>query len=180
MGGHPYYWGSDSSSRSVCCLSQRAWRFRISLFWFRIRASLVSRSSSRVWQRFWRASFCFWRFWIISCSIVGCGISITSVLMRWLYRKAWKKANPGKKRNRQDAEWISCKEKEKETSGKRKKDKREYSAMKKEDKRGRLDRDVDKKISREIFVQNEKINFGDIHKNIHLLAWVWTVTDDLI
>lgn len=28
--------------------------------------------------------------------------------------------------------------------------------MKKEDKRGRLDRDVDKKISREIFVQNEK------------------------
>lgn len=29
--------------------------------------------------------------------------------------------------------------------------------MKKEDKRGRLDRDVDKKISRETFVQNEKI-----------------------
>lgn len=28
--------------------------------------------------------------------------------------------------------------------------------MKKEDKRGRLDRDVDKKISRETFVQNEK------------------------
>lgn len=42
--------------------------------------------------------------------------------------------------------------------------------MKKEDKRGRLDRDVDKKISRETFVQNEKI--GDMHKNIHLLAWV--------
>lgn len=53
-----------------------------------------------------------------------------------------------------------------------KKDKREYSAMKKEDKRGRVDRDVDKKISRETFVQNEKINFGDMHKNIHLLAWV--------
>ena len=32
--------------------------------------------------------------------------------------------------------------------------------MKKEDKRGRLDRNVDKKISREAFVQNEKINFG--------------------
>ncbi len=43
--------------------------------------------------------------------------------------------------------------------------------MKKEDKRGRLDRDVDKKISRETFVQNEK-KFGDMHKNIHLLAWV--------
>ena len=43
---------------------------------------------------------------------------------------------------------------------------------KKEDKRGRLDREVDKKISREIFVQNEKINFGDMHKNIHLLVWV--------
>ena len=28
--------------------------------------------------------------------------------------------------------------------------------MKKEDKRGRRDRDVDKKISRETFVQNEK------------------------
>ena len=28
--------------------------------------------------------------------------------------------------------------------------------MKKEDKRGRVDRDVDKKISRETFVQNEK------------------------
>ena len=41
--------------------------------------------------------------------------------MRRLYRKAWKKANPGKKRYRQNAEWISCKEKEKETSGKRKK-----------------------------------------------------------
>ena len=40
------------------------------------------------------------------------------------------------------------------------------------EKRGRMDRDVDKKISREIFVQNEKINFGDMHKNIHLLAWV--------
>ena len=53
-----------------------------------------------------------------------------------------------------------------------KKDKREYSTMKKEDKRGRVDRDVDKKISRETFVQNEKINFGDMHKNIHLLAWV--------
>lgn len=37
---------------------------------------------------------------------------------------------------------------------------------------GRMDRDVDKKISREIFVQNEKINFSDMHKNIHLLAWV--------
>jgi hypothetical protein len=47
--------------------------------------------------------------------------------------------------------------------------------MKKEDKRGRLDRNVDKKISREAFVQNEK-NFGDMHKNIHLLAWVRTVT----
>ena len=23
-----------------------------------------------------------------------------------------------------------------------------------------------------IFVQNEKINFGDMHKNSHLLAWV--------
>ena len=44
--------------------------------------------------------------------------------------------------------------------------------MKKEDKRGRTDRDVDKKIPREIFVQNEKINFGDMHKNSHLLAWV--------
>ena len=44
--------------------------------------------------------------------------------------------------------------------------------MKKEDKRGRLDREVDKKISREIFVQNEKINFGDMRKNIHLLVWV--------
>jgi len=44
--------------------------------------------------------------------------------------------------------------------------------MKKEDKRGRVDRDVDKKISRETFVQNEKKNFGDMHKNIHLLAWV--------
>ena len=44
--------------------------------------------------------------------------------------------------------------------------------MKKEDKRGRVDRDVDKKISRETFVQNEKINFGDMHKNIHLLEWV--------
>lgn len=43
--------------------------------------------------------------------------------------------------------------------------------MKKEDKRGRLDIDVDKIISRETFVQNEK-NFGDMHKNIHLLAWV--------
>ena len=31
------------------------------------------------------------------------------------------KANPGKKRNRQNAEWISCKEKEKGNSGKRKK-----------------------------------------------------------
>ncbi len=41
--------------------------------------------------------------------------------------------------------------------------------MKKEDKRGRLDRNVDKKISREAFVQNEN-NFGDMHKNIHLLA----------
>ena len=40
------------------------------------------------------------------------------------------------------------------------------------EKRGRMDRDVDKKISREIFVQNEKINFGDMYKNIHLLAWV--------
>lgn len=44
--------------------------------------------------------------------------------------------------------------------------------MKKEDKRVRMDRDVDKKIAREIFVQNEKINFGDMHKNSHLLAWV--------
>lgn len=44
--------------------------------------------------------------------------------------------------------------------------------MKKEDKRGRMDRYVYKKISRGIFVQNEKINFGDMHKNSHLLAWV--------
>ena len=44
--------------------------------------------------------------------------------------------------------------------------------MKKEDKKRGLDRDVDKKISWETFVQNEKINFGDMHKNIHLLAWV--------
>ena len=56
--------------------------------------------------------------------------------------------------------------------------------MKKEDKRGRVDRDVDKKISRETFVQNEKINFGDMHKkhpftgvgvncnrNLRNLAW---------
>ena len=44
--------------------------------------------------------------------------------------------------------------------------------MKKEDKSGRMDRKVDKKISRETFGQNEKINFGDMHKIIHLLAWV--------
>ena len=44
--------------------------------------------------------------------------------------------------------------------------------MKKEDKRGRLDREVDKKISREIFEQNEKKNYCDMHKNIHLLVWV--------
>lgn len=44
--------------------------------------------------------------------------------------------------------------------------------MKKEDKRRRTGRDVDKKIQRKIFVQNEKINFGDMHKNSHLLAWV--------
>ncbi len=80
------------------------------------------------------------------------------------------KSESGKNRNRQNAEWISCKEKEKENSGKRKKDKREYSAMKKEDKRGRMGRDVDKKIPRKIVVQIEKI--GDMHKNIHLLAWV--------
>lgn len=42
--------------------------------------------------------------------------------------------------------------------------------MKKEDKRGRMGRDVDKKIPRKIVVQIEKI--GDMHKNIHLLAWV--------
>lgn len=56
------------------------------------------------------------------------------------------KSESGKKRNRQNAEWISCKEKEKGNSGKRKKDKRECSAMKKEDKSGRMDRNVDKKI----------------------------------
>ena len=88
-----------------------------------------------------------------------------------IIQESVEKSESGKKRNRQNAERISCKEKEKGNSGKRKKDKREYSAMKKEDKRGRLDRDVDKKISRETFVQNEK-NFGDMHKNIHLLAWV--------
>lgn len=38
-----------------------------------------------------------------------------------IIQESVKKANPGKKRNRQNAEWISCKEKEKETSGKRKK-----------------------------------------------------------
>lgn len=89
-----------------------------------------------------------------------------------MIQESVEKSESGKNRNRQNAEWISCKEKEKGNSGKRKKDKREYSAMKKEDKRGRLVRDVDKKISRETFVQNEKINFGDMHKNIHLLAWV--------
>lgn len=83
-----------------------------------------------------------------------------------------KKANLGEKRNRQNAMWINCKGQEKENSEKRKKDKWERSGMKKEDKRGRTDRDVDKKIPREIFVQNEKINFGDMHKNSHLLAWV--------
>ena len=92
--------------------------------------------------------------------------------MRRLYRKVRKKANLGKKRNRQNAEWISCKEKEKENSEKRKKSKEELPVMKKEDKRVRMDRDVDKKIAREIFVQNEKINFGDMHKHSHLLAWV--------
>lgn len=35
-----------------------------------------------------------------------------------------------------------------------------------------MGRDVDKKIPRKIVVQIEKINFGDMHKNIHLLAWV--------
>jgi len=59
-----------------------------------------------------------------------------------------KKANQGEKRNCQNAEWISCREQEKENSEKRKKDKRERAAMKKEDKRGRTDRDVDKKIQR--------------------------------
>lgn len=83
------------------------------------------------------------------------------------------KSEPGKNRNRQNAEWISCREKEKETFGKRKKGQKGVLCN---EKRGRMDRDVDKKISREIFVQNEKINFGDMHKNIHLLAWVRTVT----
>ena len=38
---------------------------------------------------------------------------------------------------------LAVRRRKKGNSGKRKKDKREYSAMKKEDKRGRLDRNVD-------------------------------------
>lgn len=53
-----------------------------------------------------------------------------------IIQESVEKSESGKKRNRQNAEWISCKEKEKETSGKRKKDKREYSAMKKRIKEG--------------------------------------------
>ncbi len=35
-----------------------------------------------------------------------------------------------------------------------------------------MGRDVDKKIPRKIVVQIKKINFGDMHKNLHLLGGV--------
>lgn len=63
------------------------------------------------------------------------------------------KSESGKNRNRQNAEWISCREKEKETLGKRKKGQKGVLCN---EKRGRLDRDVDKKISREAFVKMKK------------------------
>lgn len=63
------------------------------------------------------------------------------------------KSESGKNRNRQNAEWISCREKEKETFGKRKKG---HKGVLCNEKRGRLDRDVDKKISREAFVKMKK------------------------
>lgn len=49
-----------------------------------------------------------------------------------IIQESVEKSESGKNSNRQNAEWISCREKEKETFGKRKKDKRECSAMKKE------------------------------------------------
>ena len=42
---------------------------------------------------------------------------------------------------------------------------KECMTMKKVDNRGRKVNGVDRKTERKIFVQNEKINFGDMHKN---------------
>lgn len=49
---------------------------------------------------------------------------------------------------------------------------KECMAMKKVDNGWRKVNGVDRKTKRKIFVQNRKINFGDMHKNIHLLTWV--------
>lgn len=53
-----------------------------------------------------------------------------------IIQESVEKSESGKKRNRQNAEWISCKEKEKETSGKRKKGQKGVLCNEKEDKRG--------------------------------------------
>ena len=174
----PFYRESSISSRRACCLSQRACRFRISLFWLRIRASLVFSNSSSVWQRFSNAVFWFWRFCINSRSIVGCGIFITSVLMELLYRKTAEKANPGKKRNRQNAMWIRPGE-EKDRANKKGKTLVKWKIQwKTGDKRGCGKWDVDNNSKGRFIVQNRKINFSDLHKNIQLLARVWTVTEN--
>lgn len=80
------------------------------------------------------------------------------------------KSESGKKRNRQNAERISCKEKEKGNSEKRKKDKREYSAMKRRIKEGGWTEMWIRKFQGRHLCKMKK--FGDMHKNIHLLAWV--------
>ena len=42
--------------------------------------------------------------------------------------------------------------------------------MKKEDKRGRVESDVDKKNSRVTLMLSEKLNLGDMHKYVKLQA----------
>jgi len=64
-----------------------------------------------------------------------------------IIQESVEKSESGKNRNRQNAEWISCREKEKETFGKRKKGQKGVLCN---EKRGRMDRDVDKKISKKI------------------------------
>lgn len=64
-----------------------------------------------------------------------------------MIQESMEKSESGKNRNRQNAEWISCREKEKETFGKRKKGQKGVLCN---ENRGRMDRDVDKKISKKI------------------------------